>query len=264
MQPSAEQELLACCAASYGHPLARWLLSDSMHPGGLALTEKLGAALALHSGSRLLDAGSGRGTSAVHLAEGIGCSVVGVTLEAEGAQAAAELAKERGVAERTSFLVGDIAAVGLGDRTFDAVLMECVLSIIPDKARALAVLHDVLRPGGRIGITDVTLSGPLPGELAGMLATVGCVGDARSLDEYAGLLEGAGFAIESHDALPETAGRTLRDISEKLFMAQLAAGLGKLAVDATLLAKAQSGLAEVRSLVAEGRLGYGLLVATAR
>ena len=125
-------ELTACCAITYSHPLARWVLGDSLHPGGLTLSARLARLAEIGPESVVLDVGSGRGASAVHLAKTIGCRVVGVTLEEDGYNAARESADRNGVGDRATFLKGDIRQADLEPESFDAVLMECVLSILPD------------------------------------------------------------------------------------------------------------------------------------
>ena len=130
--------------------------------------------------SLVLDAGSGRGTTAVHLAKTLGCRVMGITLEAEGVEAGVELARQEGVADNVRFLQGDITDARADIAAFDAALMECVLSILPDKPAALERLHGVICPTGYLGITDVTVNGPLPPVLQSILAVAGCVADARS------------------------------------------------------------------------------------
>ena len=190
-----ESDILACCATAYSHPAARFLLGDSFHPGGLALTAELAQLSGIDAESRVLDAGSGPGTSAVHLAKTTGCRVVGITLEQEGVTRGRELARQHGVEERTVSFQGDIQEAELELETFDVVLIECVLSIVPDKAATLSRLNDLLRPGGRLGLTDVTVNGRLPPELRGVLATGGCVGDALSLKQYCTLVETGGFSV---------------------------------------------------------------------
>ena len=137
--------------------------------------------------SRVLDVGSGLGTSTVFLANTLGCETVGVTLESDGVAAGVERARLEGVSTLASFVQGDIQEVELEGRAFDAALMECVLSIVPDKRMALRRVHAALKPGGRLGITDVTVDGRLPPELDGLAAVVACVGSALSLDGYASL-----------------------------------------------------------------------------
>src|SRR5260370_41659650 len=70
-------ELKACCAAVYASDWARLLLGESFHPGGLALTERLGTLLDLGPGKRVLDIAAGQGSSAIFLAQRFGCEVIG-------------------------------------------------------------------------------------------------------------------------------------------------------------------------------------------
>ena len=134
---TAPVDVNTCCAITYSHPIVGWLLGDSLHPGGLALTTRLASAVGIESGSTVLDAGSGRGASAVHLARTVGCRVTGVTLEDDGVTAGNELAIRHGVEGRVSFLQGDLERLDLESEAFDFVVMECVLSILADKPAAL-------------------------------------------------------------------------------------------------------------------------------
>src|SRR5260370_37338424 len=72
------ETLKQCCAKLYESDLAKILLGDSFHPGGLRLTERLGSLLHLTQQSRVLDVASGKGTTALYLAERFGCHVVGI------------------------------------------------------------------------------------------------------------------------------------------------------------------------------------------
>lgn len=259
MEP--EPDVLACCAATYSHPSARWLLGDSFHPGGLALTTQLAHLSGIGAESRVLDAGSGLGTSAVHLAKTIGCQVVGITLEEEGVATGRELARQHRVEERVTFFQGDIQEAELELESFDVVLLECVLSIVSGKATMLRRLSDLLRPGGRLGLTDVIANGTLPPELRGVLATAGCVGDARSLEEYCTLVEANGFAVQHAQDLQEVASSFLRQIKGKLLMAEVASKLGKLSVGDGAMKEGKRILLATQDLVSQGVLSYGLAVA---
>ena len=252
----------ACCANIYSHPAARWLMGESFHPGGLTLTERVASLAGISRGSRVLDAGSGRGASAVHLAKQLGCQVLGLTLEEEGVVAGQALAERECVTGQVAFRQGDILAAELEESAFDTVLMECVLSIVLDKRAALTRLAGALRPGGRLALTDVTVNGPLPAELQGVLAVAGCVGDARPLKEYRRLVEGAGLQVRTVEDLPEVAIATVRNVKTKLLMAEVGVKLGKLAVDQALIQQGKQVVDGVQRLIAEGTLGYGLLVAT--
>ena len=253
-----EQEILSCCATTYSHPLARWLLGDSLHPGGLELTSRLAHLAGVGPDSVVLDAGSGLGASAVHLAETAGCRVTGVTLERVGIVAGEELAQRHGVQDRVSFLQGDLHDVEMPAAGFDVVLMECVLSILPRKPRVLDRFSAVLRSGGRIGVTDVTVNGPLPDDLQGALAIAGCVGDALSLEDYGRLIEAQGYAVEHSEELGGVAEATLGGIRDKLD------GLGSLAgvpFGDALLTHGKRVLSKAHELVVQGTLSYGLVVA---
>ncbi len=254
-------ELEACCRIGYGHPVTKWLLGDSFHPGGLQLTSTLAGLLGIDSSSRVLDVGSGLGASAVHLADTLGCRVTGVTIEQEGAAAGYDLAKSNGVEGRMTFVQGDIQSAKLEEKPFDFALMECVLSILLDKERALRNVRELLKPRGRLGLTDVTVNGPLPPELEGVLGTAGCIGGARSISEYGDLLSDAGFTVEHTQDRQEAATTFLRDISGKLMMAEVAAKLGKLPIGNPVLSEAKRLLSLAQELVRDGTLGYGLLVA---
>jgi SAM-dependent methyltransferase len=129
-------------------------LSDSQLEGGKRLVERLG----LEQGARVLDIGCGTGRLARWIAERVGPkgSVVGI----DPLQERVEIARSRGGAER--FEVGqaeDLSA--FEEASFDAVCMSAVFHWVTDKAKALAEIRRVLRPGGRLGVTT------LPHELSG-------------------------------------------------------------------------------------------------
>ena len=258
---TATLDLNACCSISYGHFAARWLLGQSFHPGGLRLTSGLAHLMGIQSSSEVLDAGSGRGASAVHLAQTVGCRVTGVTLEAEGVTAGYELAKGRGLEDCVDFVRGDIQQVELQDESFDFVLMECVLSILDRKGPTLSRLRGMLKPGGRVGLSDVTVAGRLPPELDGVLAAVGCIGGALSLGDHRALLEEQGFSVEHTEEREDALSTFLRDIGRKLLMAKVARKLGMLAIGESALAEGERILALAREQMYNNVLGYGLVVA---
>jgi arsenite methyltransferase len=256
-----DQDLLDCCAGIYGHPMARWLLGDSLHPGGLALTGKLAGLLDLGPHSRVLDLGSGLGATAVYLARTLGCRVVGVTPEASGVAAGREMAHRQGVAGLVEFVQGDWSQAPLRESSFDAIVAECVLSILPDKEAALQRCYSLIGEGGRLGISDVIVSGTLPSELDSFLADAACLGGALPLEQYRQMVETAAFEVDSCQELPEVATGFLREISGKLLMAEAAAGLGKLPLDPEVLGEAKRMLSVLRGAVDDRLLSYGLLVA---
>lgn len=250
-----------CCSTLYGHPLAAFLMGDSFHPGGLELTSKLARAAGVSEGQRVLDAGSGRGVSSVFLAETRGCRVTGLTIEAGGVAEGEAHAAAQGVSERVAFVQGDIMDMPANLTAFDTVVMECVLSTLPDKHEALLRIRDVLRPGGTLAISDVTREGEIPRELEGVTAAALCLAGAISLDSYAGAIEGAGFTVEEARDLPDVVGGFIDKARNGLMLAEIAVGLGKLDVPETTLEPAKRAVKAARGLASEGRLGYALVVA---
>ena len=254
-------ELEACCKLSYGHPAARWLMGDSFHPGGIELTDRLAGLLAIGPSDNVLDAGSGLGTTAVRLAESKGCEVTGATLEAEGVVAGEALARTRGVSDRVSFIQGDFAELPANIGPFSVALMECVLSIVPDKGRALGRLRRRLGHGARLGLSDVTVEGDLPAEFEVVMARAGCLAGALPQDAYEELLRKEGFAVEESVDCHEAATSFLAGISVKLQAARLAIGLGHLNVPKGILDQAERLIGLAAELADRRVIGYSLVVA---
>src|ERR671934_2516802 len=123
---SAAETTKTCCAELYASDWAGLLLGDSLHPGGLALTERLGVLVGLGADSRVLDLAAGRGTSPLHLARVFGCQVVGVDYSPRNVALAQEVADIDGLADRVQFQQGDAECLSaFGDNAFDAVVCEC-------------------------------------------------------------------------------------------------------------------------------------------
>lgn len=200
-------EVKQCCADAYGSTAARFLLGDSFHPGGAALTRRLARALRVTSGDLVADVASGPGTSAILLARETGCDVVGVDLSAELVERARRKAREAGFDRRVRFVVGDAERLPLADESVDGALCECAFCTFPEKTVAAAELARVLRPGARLALADVTADGGLPAELTGIGAHVACLAGAAPIEEVAALLDRAGLAVERcqrhDDALAE-------------------------------------------------------------
>jgi arsenite methyltransferase len=240
----AAEEIKACCAAAYSSPTARFLLGDSFHPGGAALTTRLGRALQVGPGDLVVDVACGPGTSAHQLARETGCEVIGVDL------APPEEADD----PRVRFICGDAEALPLEDTSVDGALCECALCTFPDKEAAAGELARVLRPGGRVALSDLTANPmQLPPSLASLQAWVACIADARPLDNIAALLEQAGLVVEETESQDEALVALLDRIEARLRVAAMLAP--------TAIAGARALLGEARAALEAGALGYGVVIA---
>jgi arsenite methyltransferase len=159
----------------------------------------------LRAGEVVLDLGSGGGIDCFLAASQVGerGRVIGVDMTPE------MLAKARENAVRVSaanveFRLGEIESLPVADRSVDVVVSNCVINLSPDKGAVLREAFRVLRPGGRLAISDIVTSSPLPSAVRDdPAALVGCVAGAPAIDELRAALVAAGFvdvAIEVNEA----------------------------------------------------------------
>ncbi|MFB8777486.1 class I SAM-dependent methyltransferase [Streptomyces broussonetiae] len=254
-------DVKACCAATYSSDAVALLLCDYHHPGGTALTRRLADGLGLTPDHRVLDVASGRGTTVLLLADGYGCHGDGVDYAPANTALVRDAAARLGLTERVTFTTGDAEQLPFADGVFDAVLCECALCTFPDKTKAAAEFARVLRPGGRVGITDVTaIPDRLPPELIGLAAHIACVADARPLDEYAALPSAAGLRplrAEHHD---QAMTRMIDHLEARLNLLHLTSAPALTATGIDWKA-APPLLAAAHTAVTDGTLGYALLTA---
>lgn len=260
----ADDEVKSCCANLYESDWAKLLLGDSFHPGGVPLTLRLGAVLGLGPGVRVLDVAVGKGTSAIALAERYGCAVVGVDFGPGNVRDANAAAARAGVADRVRFAVGDAERLSaFGDAAFDAIICECAFCTFPDKRAAAAEFARVLRPGGRVGLSDLTRAGALPPELEGLLAWVACIADARPIADYVAYLREAGLAVATVEPHGEALEQLVGGIRTKLLGAEIMVKLKKLALPSNIDFATAKGLAHAAAdAVRQGKLGYVIIAGT--
>ena len=257
-------QLKTCCAAAYESEFARALLGDSLHPGGLALTGRLGEVLELRPGQRVLDVAAGTGESAIFVAKRFGCEVCGVDFGADQVAKASERAAAAEVAQLVRFEQGDAEQLPFQSKAFDAVLCECAFCTFPDKRAAAREFARVLKPGGRLGLSDLTRSGPLPPELEGVLAWIACIADARPAAEYVGYLEEAGFTAVSVEPHDEALTQMVREIQGRLLSAELMVKLKKLELPGADFEHAKRLARAAAEAVQKGLLGYSLITGADR
>jgi ubiquinone/menaquinone biosynthesis C-methylase UbiE len=256
------QEIKQCCAQLYESDLVKLLLGDSFHPGGLKLTERLGDLLQLTAQSRVLDVASGTGASALFLARHFGCQVVGIDFGGQNVLRANDAAARQDLATQVQFQRSDAERLPFVDSSFDAVICECAFCTFPDKPAAAREISRVLKPGGTLGLSDLTRGPGLGDNLQGLLAWIACIADAQDADRYAAYLRMAGFTsihVEPHnEALVEMAAQ----IRMKLLGAEIMVGLKKVNLPGVDFVKAKELLKASQEAIHLGQLGYAILMAS--
>jgi ubiquinone/menaquinone biosynthesis C-methylase UbiE len=251
-----------CCAAAYDSDVARMLLGGSFHPGGLKLTQRLGEILDLTPRSRLLDVASGRGASAIFLAERFGCEVVGIDYSRKNIEAGNEEARTKSPNSKVTFQWADAEALPFPDASFDAVICECAFCTFPDKQAAAREFSRVLHPSGRVGLSDLTRDLVLAPELEGLTSWIACIADAKPLSEYAALLSGAAFTLsvtEKHDgALAEF----VNEVRTRLLAAEVMVRLQKLVLPGFDFEAAKTIARHALAAIRRGNLGYAIIAAS--
>lgn len=268
----SEAQAKACCADLYQSDMAKLIMGDTLHPGGLGLTNKLGHLMGLQPGELVADLASARGDSAQALGRVFRCKVLGIEFGAEAVLHASSVAPAAG---RAHFVRGDAECLPLRSSVFDAAVCECSMSLFINKAQAMAETARLLRPGGRLGLSDVTIEpDSLPPELDGELGQVLCMTSALTADGYVDLLEEGGFTItERLDASGEIV-KILDEVESKLaaFLAfqrmtgaasDNSASASSSAVGSQL-ERSPELVARVREMVDTGKLGYWLFVGEKR
>jgi len=253
--------LKQCCAQLYESDLAKILLGDSFHPGGVRLTERVGTLLNLTREMRVLDVASGTGASAFFLAQRFACHVVGVDFGAQSVAQANELAVVKGLASLVHFELGDAERLHFPDASFDAVLCECAFCTFPDKSAAAREFARVLRPGGNVGLSDLTLSAARPQELDGLLAWLACIADAQPVESYAEYLRSADLDVQRVEHHDEALTEMVQQIRMKLLGAEILVGLKKLALPNTDFESAKDLAQNALAAIQQGQLGYVILTA---
>lgn len=251
-----------CCANLYQTEAARLLLGDSFHPGGLALSERLASLLQLTPRDHVLDVAAGTGTTALHLAGRFGCRITGVDLSAENVERANAAAQARNLSHLVRFQTADSEALPFTDRCFDALLCECAFCTFPAKLAAASEFARVLRPGGRLGLSDLTRVQPLPPALDNLMAWVSCIADAQPIEEYQSIMRSAGFHLATTEDHSQALGDMVRQIRTRLLAFEIARGLKKISAPEFDLAAAKQMAVAAQDAIRQGRLGYVIVTAT--
>jgi SAM-dependent methyltransferase len=190
----------SCCAADdrYGSQLYSALERDELPDAAVMASLGCGNPIAvaeLHEGERVLDLGSGGGIDVLLSARRVGPTgrAFGLDMTDEMLALARRNAAEAG-ATNVEFLKGHIEAIPLPAASIDVVISNCVVNLAADKPAVFREIARVLRPGGRIGITDIVAGDALtPQERAERGSYAGCLAGALSFSEFNSGLESAGL-----------------------------------------------------------------------
>jgi ubiquinone/menaquinone biosynthesis C-methylase UbiE len=209
----------------------------------------------------VLDVAAGKGTSAIYLAQTFGVAMVGVDYGGTAVEAANAVANTAGCGELVHFQQGDAEHLPFEAEAFDALICECAFCTFPDKSAAAREFARVLKPGGKVGMTDVIRRGELPEELRGLLAWVACVGAAQSLDTYETDLQEAGLQIALSEEHDSALAHVVHNIRTRLLTAELLVRLQHMQLPIADFDQARALARAAADAVSAGQFGYALLVA---
>jgi SAM-dependent methyltransferase len=157
----------------------------------------------LRPGEVVVDLGSGGGLDVFLAAKKVGPTgkAIGIDMTPEMVERARANAKKQGFTN-VEFRLSTIDNIPLPDASVDCVISNCVINLAPDKDAVLREIYRVLKPGGRVAVSDIALKKELPPEVGtDLLAYVGCVAGAIPIAEYVAGLQVAGFtAVQVVDA----------------------------------------------------------------
>lgn len=193
----------ACCGGSELNPVDSELLgytADELAalPEGANMGLGCGnpvAIAALKQGERVLDLGSGGGIDCLLAAKRVGPEgqVIGVDMTPTMVEKARQSVRDVG-ADNVSIRLGEIEHLPVADASIDVILSNCVINLSPDKRSVFREALRVLAPGGRLSISDVVATAPIPDELrAKAEALTGCISGAAPVAEVEALLAEVGF-----------------------------------------------------------------------
>jgi len=183
----------------------------------------------LRPGETVLDLGAGGGLDVFIAAKRVGSSgrVIGVDMTpdmVDKARRNAESFRESTGLDNVEFRLGEIEHLPVADASVDVVISNCVINLSPDKAQVWREIARVLKPGGRVSVSDLALLRPLPDAVReSVQALVGCIAGAVLVDETREMVRAAGLAeavfkakADYLDQMTEWSDPLYRDIAGKL------------------------------------------------
>lgn len=175
----------------------------------------------LKPGETVLDLGSGGGLDCFLAAKKVGPTghVIGVDMTPEMIERARAAASRLNLGN-VEFRQGLLEDLPVASDSVDVVISNCVINLAPDKARVLAQVFRVLKPGGKLAVSDIVTDGPLPQQVKNDLsAWAGCISGALDSAEYRSILASAGFkdiSIEPSYFDESTIDEAVRDMGDRI------------------------------------------------
>ena len=196
----------------------------------------------LAPGETVLDLGSGAGFDAFLAARQVGDEgrVIGVDMTPAMLDRARTNAREGGY-DNVEFRLGEIEHLPVADRSVDVVISNCVINLSPEKGQVFLEAFRVLRPGGRLLISDMVMVGDLPERVrTSVSAYIGCLAGALSRERYLALVRRAGFTrVEVLEEAPFPLSSMANDPTAQIVM-------GDLELTPDEVAATESAIASVR------------------
>jgi len=203
-EPAAKQTT-SCCEDFSEQKITRVNLAEALgydtEGMPLSATESFAgcgnpvALASLKEGEVVLDLGSGAGLDMFVASEKVGATgkVIGIDMTPAMIEKAKKNAEELGITN-VDFRFGDIEDIPVDDNSVDVVISNCVINLAPSKAKVFQEAFRVLKPGGRVMVSDIVLSKPLPKEVSDEVITyTGCIGGAILDVDYLQHMRDAGF-----------------------------------------------------------------------
>ncbi len=257
VQALTSSEFKNCCARTYEDKALQFLVGPSLHPGGLGLTKRLAEKIRIFPGDTVLDVACGLGESAKFLTGEYGATVLGIDLSRK----IVEAAKSAAPGLSTTFLVGDGELLPFRDNTFTNVVSECSMCLMQDYQGTLSEIFRILKPGGKIGMTDITTGEGLPSVLGDILMQFLCVSQKMQGLDGPEAFESAGFEQMELTDESKSLLELLESIKKRLFLAELLTATNKHSLTRHELETGKRLVALARDAVEQHRLGYMMTIA---
>src|SRR5882724_9421841 len=192
---SSEQQGVKAIAEAFGYSLEQLASIPAEANMGLSCGNPTAFA-SLREGETVVDPGSGGGLDVFLAAAKVGLSgkAIGIDMTPEMLALARANAARAGL-NNVEFYQSTIDKLPLADASVDCVISNCVINLASDKPAVFREIARVLKPGGRLAVSDIALKRPLPDEIGeNLMAYVGCIAGAIPLEDYRAGLVAAGFA----------------------------------------------------------------------